>query len=720
MSIRHLAVVAAAAAAALSAFAVEEPFGAMVFNPPVWKEGQPQWPSLTKTIPEADWSGYDRLVMDITEAGSGGDLLKCFIAPKKGPIQAMKQAFDTILRTGKTVRWVMPLDKVPPEIRSHVARVHLFVYRPFGMEARILRTMLLRKGETPPPLTVDPDLPAIRARHAAEAERRAAEKRQQCRAAKAAFAEKCRAAGQSTRDFLIGAAPATVCVRPREPVDVAPASSLAMRLAGGEHENLQLLVMSAKGGLRNVKVSATQSFVTVAPIGYVETRSEPPYTILKEGRRVKPEVGWWPDPVLDFLPCVDVAEDDVQGFLVRAHAPAGFPAGTYKGELVVSADGARPVALPFTVRVNAFSLPSTPPYPLAITFRPGSRVLETELSRSEIAALRKSPDYPVNAWCRHREAWCDFLADYGITYASIYAPPDFDMLRRLKAQGRLGVFNLGYWTYPTDLSDAAKRSWTDKTLAPLKAAYAAAKAEGMLDHAYVYGSDEVSKEYFPNIRWAVQELKRALPGVPISTTAYDDSFGVDSPLDGIDWFTPQPNKYVPAKAAASRAAGHRVWWYFACSQTDPDANLFVEYPLLPVRLFMGVQAVKHRPDGFLYYQCSIWNATNCITSGPYTTWNPRSFKNYHGDGAFTAVGPDGTPLATLRLEAFRDGLEDAAYAKLLEARIAARPASDAAWLREARDALTVPDDVAASTTRYTSDPARLEAWRSRIADLLER
>jgi len=40
---------------------------------------------------------------------------------------------------------------------------------------------------------------------------------------------------------------------------------------------------------------------------------------------------------------------------------------------------------------------------------------------------------------------------------------------------------------------------------------------------------------------------------------------------------------------------------------------------------------------------------------------------YNGDGAWLCVGPDGTPLATQRLENFRDGLEDFAYVKILEA-----------------------------------------------------
>lgn len=70
---------------------------------------------------------------------------------------------------------------------------------------------------------------------------------------------------------------------------------------------------------------------------------------------------------------------------------------------------------------------------------------------------------------------------------------------------------------------------------------------------------------------------------------------------------------------------------------------------------------KYRPDGFLYYEISIRNSQEPITSGPFTDWDLLSWTSYNGDGVWTCVGPVGMPLATVRLENFRDGLEDYAY-----------------------------------------------------------
>ena len=84
------------------------------------------------------------------------------------------------------------------------------------------------------------------------------------------------------------------------------------------------------------------------------------------------------------------------------------------------------------------------------------------------------------------------------------------------------------------------------------------------------------------------------------------------------------------------------------------------------------------------------------------------------------VRPDGTPVPTIRLENFRDGLEDYAYAKLLEARLAARPEKDDDWGRRAKELLAVPRDVMDTMTNYTDDPAALYAWRDAMADLIEK
>ena len=141
---------------------------------------------------------------------------------------------------------------------------------------------------------------------------------------------------------------------------------------------------------------------------------------------------------------------------------------------------------------------------------------------------------------------------------------------------------------------------------------------------------------------------------------------------------------------------------------------------------MGAQAVKYRPDGFLYYQISTWNSRRCIASGPFTDWEARSWTTYNGDGSWTCVGPDGAPVPTVRLENFRDGLEDYAYATILERRLGEVESGKRnvngdrdKWMSRARRLLSVPDRVVESMSNYTDNPHVVYLWRDAMADLIE-
>ncbi|MEN6642620.1 MAG: DUF4091 domain-containing protein [Armatimonadia bacterium] len=366
-------------------------------------------------------------------------------------------------------------------------------------------------------------------------------------------------------------------------------------------------------------------------------------------------------------------------------------------------------------------MPDRSPLDLAVTFSPHDH--PTELTKAQQAEWRKSEDYPMNAWKKHRLQWGDFLADYYLTYDSLYhsGSPDFEILKRLHERGQLGRFNLGYYAILGD-KPAEQEVWREKTLARIKAAYEQTKALGLLDHAYIYGCDENPAELFPGVQRAAEVFKQECPGVAVMTTTYDHSFGTNSVIKSMDAFCPLTPKYDRALADQVRAKGQQVWWYICCGPHHPFANMFVEYPAIEGRVLMGAQTAKYRPDGFLYYQTSIWNSQKPITGGPFTDWDPRSWTTYHGDGSWLCAGPDGTPLPTIRLENFRDGLEDYAYARLLEKAIAsveAGPAADAKWLERAKAALSVPSSLCRSMTEYTSDPADVYRWRREMAEALK-
>ncbi len=761
-----------------------------------WREGMDEWPSFTLPSPVADWRGYDRLAVDVVNAGDEGDSLCIFVAGPDGRIQ--NGLAHAIRLPGKAfTRWFVPLSSWPKTTSpDNIARIHFFTTRPQSFSVTIDRLALLREGEAPPapsgPLVGRDLLPLIDAdrreawRAAAESAAEMAHARDYIR-----FRANCQAAGQTSPDFLLGVATSMEKIMPRGRFAVKPvtADGLSVRLARNEYESVQLLVAPKDADLENVRIRVeddnlavvrllsenssspfSSSNIVISPVGYVRTTHKPPYQIADGAARAirVPDIGWWPDPILDFLEGVDIRNLDVQSFWIRVHCPKGQPAGVYRGALVVSAKGIAPVRVPLFVRVNGFTLGRTSALPLAITFGPWTSQLNGQECAAAGKALQADPRSPINQWRKHENEWISFLADYLIPADSLYHHGSTNLLRnvrKLRDGGRAGFFNLGNWEMPASTSEADMAAWREKTIPRLVAMRDLAAELDILDLAYAYGADEAVERDFPEVAAAVRELKAALPGVPICTTAWDREYGIGTPLEAVDWFAPKISWFDPSKAKAARGVGRKVWWYTCNEPHAPYPNFFIECPGIEPRILMGAQTVRNRPDGFLYYSTAAWNSKRCIESGPFTDWDPRSWTTYHGDGSWTCAGPDGTPLSTIRLENFRDGLEDYAYAMLLErmlkeqmqnaecrmqndggspalpppsergvarsassdpppsergaARSAGGSTPGASWTRRAREAIAVPREVVNSMTDFTGDPAALYRWRDEMADLIE-
>lgn len=540
------------------------------------------------------------------------------------------------------------------------------------------------------------------------------------REAYAKFKDECRKGA-----FVVGQASSMENVRPRADFKWRKADEVKVRLARGERESVQILVAPAEHDLKDAKIDIEMNGsrfaatnVTASVVGYVKTKNVPPYKVRPKMKY--PTMGWWPDPILDFQKSCDISNDDVQSFWVRVTCPRDQSAGTYGGSLVVSAKGERPVRIPFSVRVNGFEVGRASPLPLAITcVAPGGR-------KDMAKRLAKDPASYWNAWKTREEKYCDFFADYFITRSTIYATglpdgePRWDMLLRLKERGELGMFCLFYFgALPKGPDGEAK--WRKWFMGKMKRRYDKAKELGILDKAYFYGCDEFNPPLFTNVQAAAEIMHREFPGVPIMTTARDVKLGTgNSILKDIDIHCPAVCFWERRPVAAAQKQGKKVWWYFCNMPSSPWANTTLEGPPAEIRSFMGAQTQKFKPDGFLYYATMKWNAKRPIASGPFTEWDPRSGGRYHGDGQWTCCGgPDMLPLATIRLENFRDGLEDLWYVRELEKRLAAHGDKGDAWAVAAKEALAVPDEVARSVKNFSTDSNVIYRWRDNIADLIE-
>ena len=760
----------------------------LCFRTPKWQSGMGEWPAIEFKPPITDWSGYDRLVLDVTNPSAFDHKLFFFISDSKIATRNGLQTTAELVPSSYT-QVVVDLAKVTAQgvNLKDIHVMHFFTERPPGdMEVCVDRVVLLKAGEAlpVPQASFVKAVAALQKTQVAELQ----QFQQQARgrisglaagapAVKAwadgllaandqriiAFAAQVEqgdpAALQSTKmiaelrgntarleslvrlragfdgvrssvqsdprgrsDVVVGFATSMEKVLPRAGTpDLRTEKRVSVALARNEKEAVQVVVMPVEAAAKQVSVrigdlrsAAGAVFsarnITAPPMGYVQTKNAPPYG--------SSHVGWWPDPILDFMSAADIAPGDAQSFWVRVRAPKEQAPGTYRGKLEVLVAGKPLYAFDLSVEVYPFVLPDRSPLNMAVTFAPMYYEPDGKGGWQE-------GKYRDTAWEKHKLQWGDFLADYYLTYDSLYtkSDPEFAVLTRLKKQGRLGMFNLGYYGAMPDKPEE-QEAWKKDVRGHIGKAYAQAKALGLLDHAYIYGCDENPPEMFPAVERAAAFLKHEYPGALILTTTYDHSFGTNSVLQSMDGFTPLTPSYRRDLADKVRATGKQVWWYICCGPGHPFCNMFVEFPAIEGRLLMGAQSAKYRPDGFLYYEISIWNGKP-ITKGPFTDWEPRSWTTYNGDGSWTCLGSDGTPLPTIRLENFRDGVEDYAYAMLLDQAIKkaegrANPtAKQQEWLKQAKAALEVPEGVTKSMIEYTHNPADVYRWRKGMAEALK-
>ncbi len=754
---------------------------------PAWKAGQPEWPTWrADRLNVSDWSGYDRLLLEMVNPTEHPQLVGIKVADEEtSSIATAHWAGTKVLLPPLThERAQLPLstmlkgmlkDRLDP---TQMKTLLLYATRPPApFEFHLVKATLLKPGEALPPLSGEwvssmralrLSVPIRRVDEAlAEVAKSAALTQPWAAARQAGLRQEAKElleqANSATGDvealagkldtlalqirrlpslakleieeggYAVAWASPMVKVLPRDmPLDgVLPQKVPTVSLARREHESIQLVVVAMEKHLDDVRVEAgsfkmedgtplpdeslhlsTVGFVKTGPAAYDRDYS-----------------GWWPDPLLDFLPSVAVTQHEAQSFWLRVHAREGQKPGIYRGEVKVSVSGAPATVRQLAIHVRDFTLPAVAPIPVSI---PAG-------TASYFKAFSSQP------WEKLKYQVADFQADYLIGWDNLYVftPPDWEVLEYQRKQGRLQPFTL----YPLGLGGVerqrlkemhdqpdgdAYRSYLAKIKAEIAPVYAEAKRRNLLDQARFYGMDEVPLDFAGVVQRVARDLKEAFPGVPVATTTADFDYGLGAKEDAIDIWIPLLHEYDPLKAQKARERGKKVWWYNCKTPAHPYPNQFTEYPAIELRLLHGAMSARFQPDGFLYYCLfRLWTQPGtpkrtAVDHGPYTNWEPCALAftptdRYNGEGYLAYPGPDGRPLASIRLENFRDGFEDLHYWKLLEAAVVRVEAEgeQTPWLEAARKALKVPDSLVKSPHEFTLEPERVIAWRDQIATLLE-
>ena len=149
-------------------------------------------------------------------------------------------------------------------------------------------------------------------------------------------------------------------------------AALHAELARGELESAQLVIAAPAGhDLGGVRVT-----VTPPVLGSGRTRAGWPSDCLSLWRvgfvqafdlwEPHGDLGWLPDPLLPLEGAFDVGAGQYQPVWLRLKATKGMPAGLYRGEVIVEANGMAPVRVPLGVTLWDFTLPATQHFTLSI------------------------------------------------------------------------------------------------------------------------------------------------------------------------------------------------------------------------------------------------------------------------------------------------------------------------------------------------------------------
>jgi hypothetical protein len=532
--------------------------------------------------------------------------------------------------------------------------------------------------------------------------------------------------------------------RPQSPVGLGFAASMSLvyprdlpcqcgwgdgrlQLARGEYESTQLVALPYGTGLSGAQVKVTGIAGPRGP-GSGLTVTADPVASLNLAPPVAPRPGtptpyrpslyqgWTPDPILADRATVDVAGDDLQAFWIRVHAAPGAAAGDYEVTIELTARDTAPQRA--RVRVTVWDV--------VIADRP---VLQTAIGNDPKAYAEPYGITDPEGVRKVNEAKWRFLADYKLQpdniYRSIYdgRPPTVAELREIDSKyGGLRRFNI--WYFDPRLFDRARpETWDAQadalfdTIQPYVEDY---RAAGLADRAYLYCCDESRAEYFGLIKAVLTRFKQRFPDIEVMSTIIDDQMGTGSGLSRlVDYWVRDVPWHSAEIIADRRAAGDESWWYLHAGNQNPYPNLFVGYEPGQLRSLLGPMSYQAGVDGFLYYRVDRWYGHPVLTDGPLSNWDPRTWNDVAGDGSLFYPGRNG-PLPSIRIENFRDGMEDHNLLAALRQAVDHAPGGTDPQLIAKAERLLTAHDVVTSQKSYVRDPATYQAWRGDLGRVLER
>jgi len=512
-----------------------------------------------------------------------------------------------------------------------------------------------------------------------------------------------------------------------QPILAQVRTQAALSAAKGEREALQVVVLAPPERKWNAVSVKTRPLGTVAPGS--PTLSTYPVGFVKTGKARYPVeyTGWHPDPLLEGIEAVEVRENEAQSFWVLAEVPTNSRAGFYPFEIRVRADG-ETRTIPLVLEVWDFMVPLRGHLPTLTSVYNMPAFIPDEAAHDSIRMFLLD---------RYRFSFGNIYSGGGygpkVNPLSPASPAAFEKYTK---QG-LADFNIGYLRLkrqilhpPGMTGEKSKIAWEGLS-AEEKAGYPQTEKDrvkkildqwvpelkrlGIYERAYCYGFDEAVGSEWPAMIDFWKTISNDYPDLKIYTTAVDPSLGLNSGLDFIKGFIVPFESYDFEASTKARERGVRVIPY--------NAKLCIDTPLIQQREILGFHAWRMGFGGYMVWNINRWYHLKERPSGaPYLRDEniSRDFEEHNGWAMLFYPGyQPGTWLGSIRLENWRDGLEDFEYLYLLENALATLPPEARDIRMRIKDFLAkVLSSVPREAGQFLKSPQKHAALRTEAAALL--
>jgi hypothetical protein len=261
------------------------------------------------------------------------------------------------------------------------------------------------------------------------------------------------------------------------------------------------------------------------------------------------------------------------------------------------------------------------------------------------------------------------------------------------------------------------------------------REKGWLDIPFIYWFDEPDPKDYQFVRSGMDRLARTAPKLRRMLTEQPE----EAMAGPVDIWCPVTPQYDHAAATKRRSHGEHFWWYVCCGPKEPYCTLFIDHPATELRVWLW-QTWHRGVDGILVWGVNYWNSDTAFPDpahpqNPYE--DPMGYQSGYGlakgakafwgngDGRFLyppeaaavpgQTGPNpvlAPPVASIRLEMLREGIEDWEYLYLLRELAGNRP--------EYQSLLEVPPSITRDMTTFTTDPEPIYQRRQQVAEAIER